>query len=380
MIQVKSVLFVTYHFPPEIGGIHTRIAHYIQSMRDRGIRVTVFVIATHSLRTERFGMFGADIVVCPGRVSFLPLTGAYIVKSAISGHADVVHVFTGASTLVGVFSLLIGRFLRVPSVISFFGKEQLDEASMVQRVLLPFALRLSTSIGVNTNYTKSLLPSSVRPKTSVLMGGAELPLARSRGRATERPKTILFVGRLVERKGGDDLLKAFKLVRDQIPDCRLVFVGDGPERERLEKVANMLGITRFVEFRGALVGNPLDNSYEESSVVVLPSKRIASDSSTETMGFSLIEASMHAKPLVGTNHGGIPEVIRDGTNGFLVPEGNPERLSEALVRIISDEELGGRLGRAAYEIALQRYTWDAATERLLSCYGFDRHSRAAQQG
>jgi len=375
MNQIRSVLFVTYHFPPEIGGIHTRIIHYIQSMRARGIRVTVFVIATRGLRTERFKMFGADVFVCTGRVALLPRTVANIIKSAVSGRADVIHVFTGASTFVGISSLLIGRVLRVPSVVSFFGKEQLDQSSILQRMLLPFALGLSTAIGVNTNYTKSLLPISVRPKTSVLTGGAELPLQGNTAWSTGGPKTILFVGRLVERKGGDDLLKAFKLTHDQIPDCRLVFVGDGPDRERLNQLTNTLGIKEVVEFRGTLVGNPLQNAYEESSVVVLPSKHVASDSSTETMGFSLIEASMHAKPLVGTIHGGIPEIIRDGTNGFLVPEGDPARLSEALFRIISDSELGRKLGRAAYEIALQRYTWNAATERLLGCYGpsFDKH-------
>jgi glycosyltransferase involved in cell wall biosynthesis len=366
--DVNSVLFVTYHFPPEIGGIHTRISHYVRELRRRGIAVTVFVITTRGQDVRRYSLDGADVYVCPGELKFFGRNATYLLKSAFSERADVIHVFTGASTFFGIFSLFVGRLKRVPSVISFFGKEQFETVTLIQRAMLPFSLRLATSIGVNTPYTRGLVPEAFRGKTHVLLGGAELSEPVSSPRFNGKASTILFVGRLIERKGEDDLIKALQLVREKCPQSRLVLVGDGPDRKRFEDLARSLDLSGDVEFRGTLTGRALNDAYEESSVVVLPSKHVKGDSSSETMGFTLIEASMHSKPLVGTLHGGIPEIIKEGKNGLLVPENSPIELAAALVRILSDEELAKRLGKNALEMAEDKFTWRAATDRLLESY------------
>jgi glycosyltransferase involved in cell wall biosynthesis len=365
---VKSIIFVTYHFPPEIGGIHTRISHYVRELRRRGIAVTVFVVTTHGKDVQRYSIDGADVFVCPGQLQFLGRNATYLLRSVFSKRADVVHVFTGASTFFGIFSLLVWRAKRVPSVISFFGKEQFETVTLIQRALLPFSLGLATSIGVNTPYTRGLVPAVFRKKTHVLLGGAEVSEAVINPKLDGRMATILFVGRLIERKGEDDLIRALQLVQEKCPQSRLVLVGDGPDRKRLEELSKSLDLSSDVEFRGTLIGRPLNDAYEESSVVVLPSKHVKGDSSSETLGLTLIEASMHAKPLVGTLHGGIPEIVKDGINGFLVPENSPSDLAAALVRILSDEELGKRLGKNALEMAENRFTWKAATGRLLESY------------
>ncbi len=366
--DAKSVVFVTYHFPPEIGGIHTRISHYVRDLRRRGIAVTVLVITTHGKGVERYDMDGAEIVVCPGQLQFFGRNATYLLRAAFSRHADVIHVFTGASTFFGIFSLFVGRAKRVPSVISFFGKEQFETVSVIQRALLPFSLRLATSIGVNTPYTRGLVPEVFRSKTHILLGGAEVSQPTDVPKFNGNASTILFVGRLIERKGGDDLIMALPLVQAACPQSRLVFVGDGPDRRRLEDLAMSMDLGEAVEFRGTLTGRALHEAYEESTVVALPSKFVKGDSSSETMGFTLIEASMHAKPLIGTSHGGIPEIVKDGKNGFLVPENSPRELARALIRVMSDQELGKRLGENALEMAEDKFTWKAATNRLLESY------------
>lgn len=365
--KTRSVVFVTYHFPPEIGGIHTRISNYVRDLRRRGIEVTVLVLTTRGKDVSRYSMDGAKIIVCPGQLCFFGRNASYLLRATFSSKADVVHVFTGSSTFFGIFSLLVGRIKGVPSVISFFGKEQFERTSLVQKALLPFSLRLATSIGVNTPYTRGLVPSSSRSKTHILLGGAEVSSAMGASNFEGTP-TVLFVGRLIERKGGGDLLKAFRIVLQTCPNCRLVFVGDGPQRRSFEDLAVSLDLGDAVEFRGTLTGRALHDAYEESSVVVLPSKYVDGDTSSETLGLTLIEGSMHAKPLVGTRHGGIPEIIKDGINGFLVPENSPDDLAAALLRILLDGELGRRMGRVALEMAEDRFTWKAATSRLLESY------------
>jgi L-malate glycosyltransferase len=366
--KVESVVFVTYHFPPEIGGIHTRISHYIGDLRRRGVAVTVFVITTHGGHVRKHSVDGAEVYICPGQLQFLGRNATYLLRAVFFKRADVIHVFTGASTFFGIFSLFVGRMKRLPSVISFFGKEQFETVTLIQRALLPFSMRLATSIGVNTPYTRALVPEVFRGKTHVLLGGAEVSEPASNPKFNRKAATILFVGRLIERKGEDDLIKALQLVRERCPQSRLVLVGDGPDRKRFEDLARSLDLSGYVEFRGVLTGRALNDAYEESSVVVLPSKHVKGDSSSETMGFTLIEASMHSKPLVGTLHGGIPEIIKDGENGLLVPENNPRELAAALIRILSDEAMAKRLGKNALEMAEDRFTWKAATNRLLESY------------
>ena len=164
------------------------------------------------------------------------------------------------------------------------------------------------------------------------------------------------------------MIKALKLIQQKRSDTRLVIVGDGPERTNLIQMAAALGVDSRVEFTGTLTGSSLHNEYEKSNVVVLPSKYIDGEASSETLGLTLIEASMHSKPLVGTSHGGIPEIVKDGQNGILVPENNPQALADALVMLLSDERLSQLMGAEALRIARTKFTWDAATERLLQSY------------
>jgi glycosyltransferase involved in cell wall biosynthesis len=201
----------------------------------------------------------------------------------------------------------------------------------------------------------------------LLLGGAE-EWQYHPSSQDKQNKTILFVGRLANTKGVDDLIRALQLIQQKRSDMRLVIVGDGPERTNLVRLAAALGVDSRVEFTGTLTGSNLHNEYEKSNVVVLPSKYIKGEASSETLGLTLIEASMHSKPLVGTSHGGIPEIVKDGQNGFLVPENNPQALADALIRLLSDERLSQQMGAEALRIARTKFTWDAATERLLQTY------------
>ena len=361
------MILITYHFPPEIGGIHTRMLHYVENLRRRGISVTVFFIVSRGTQMRRYFIDGAEIFVVPGQTRYFPRIAIDLLKTSISKHADVIHVVTGASTMIGAFAIAMGRTMGLPSVISFFGKEQFEFLTPVHRWLFKIAIVLATSIGVNTPYTGASIPRKFQRKVHLLLGGAEEWKYRPSSQ-DHQGGTILYVGRLTTTKGVDDLIRAFKLVQQKRPDTRLVIVGDGPERANLMQMAAESGVGSKIEFTGTLTGSSLQDEYEKGSVVVLPSKYIKGEASSETLGLTLIEASMHSKPLVGTSHGGIPEIVKDGQNGFLVPENNPQALADALVRLVSDERLLQQMGAEALRIARTRFTWDAATERLLQSY------------
>lgn len=362
MNRIKSILFVTYHFPPEVGGIQTRISEYVKQLGILGINVTVLFFSARVMRAKKQSFNGAKVVSLSGGMRHLIRSAAHLVNAVLVGRVDVIHVFTGASTFEGAMALSLGRMLRLPSTFSLFGEEDLDLTPFSRR-LFHFSATLATSITTNSAATRSLLPHRFQSKAKVLLGGSNISDCSS---SEVREKQILFVGRLVKRKGVDDLIDAFSLVRKSVPDAELVIVGEGSERNELYQKSLALGLD--VEFKGPLFGKELCKEYERSGVCVLPSKHVENDPASEGLGLTLIEASMHGKPIIGTLHGGIPEIVLDGVNGFAVPEADPERLAEAIVTLLSDQKLRVEMGSKAREIAMSKFTWEAATNRLLDSY------------
>lgn len=361
--RVRSVVFLTYHFPPEVGGVQTRISKYVERLARRGIRVDVMVAGRNP--SAKWRPEGVNVRALRGGTKRLPKNAAIVARSVIRSRADTVHVFTGASTLLGVCTLALARATGARAVMSLFGREDFA-LNLPARALLLLSTALAESIDVNSTATGALLREGVRKKVHVLLGAAEEPLALL-GQASSQP-VLLFVGRLVQRKGVDDLIRAFAAIKPRFPEGRLSVVGDGPEMMGLVELAEELGVQGSVEFKGTLVGAELEREYSRCSVFVLPSKDVPSDSANEGLGLTLIEASMHGKPLIGTRHGGIPELVEDGKNGLLVSPGNPTALAAALAEILSSEDVARRMGEAAAQMARSRFGWERATDVLLESY------------
>lgn len=368
MTQPRSILFLTYHFPPEVGGIQTRIAHYLDVLRDRKIRTTVFFAVSHQGIQKSYDLYGTRVVVSPGKTSRLPQNAMTLVRLMADQRVEAVHVFTGMSTFLSAFTLALGRLMQMPAVVSVFGREEFEFVSLRQRLLFNLSIRLATCIAVNSAFTRSHFPSSVQAKTRVILGGAEGPKSMTGLTEDTEMARILYVGRLVRSKGVDDLIEAYKVVRERIPQSRLIIVGDGPERGRLESLADELKLSTGVVFKGTLRGERLDEEYANCTVFAMASKQVPDDPAIETFGLALVEALMHGKPVVGTFLGGIPEIVDNEVNGLLVPERQPKDLANALIRILTDRNLAGRLRQNALDSAEKKFTWAIATDRLLSCY------------
>ena len=368
MKTIKSVLFITYNFPPDVGGIETRISRYIEYLGKRGILVTVIFLSARKLKFERYNLGTALILISPGGVSHFVENFRTLIRLKVSRKVDVIHVFTGATTLFSIASLQLAKLLKIRSVISFFGTEGIVFGSTKEQATFDFSASLARTIATNTSAMKSLVPRQFQGKTRLLYGGSDTPPLGRANHGEETIPKVLYVGRLVKSKGVDDLLRSFAVVNRKIPDSRLVIVGSGPEKEALMNECSKLGLTNQVEFKGSLYGRELHSEYENCSIFVLPSKKIAVDTATEALGLVLIEAAMHGKPLVGTRIGGIPEIVKDGVNGILVPQADIEKLAQAILTLLSDNQLRKKMGRNSLEMAKSQYTWEAATERLLKCY------------
>jgi glycosyltransferase involved in cell wall biosynthesis len=160
--------------------------------------------------------------------------------------------------------------------------------------------------------------------------------APSRIPITERPKQILFVGRMVEKKAPLLLIRAFASVRQMHPTAKLLMVGDGPLRNAAQQLASSLGLP--VTFTGTLPSNKVVNHMHASRVLCLPSIT-ASNGDAEGLGLVVLEAQACGLPVVTSAKGGSSEAILDGLTGYRFDEGDRATLADRLTALLDDDAL-----------------------------------------
>jgi glycosyltransferase involved in cell wall biosynthesis len=173
---------------------------------------------------------------------------------------------------------------------------------------------------------------------------------------------ILFVGRLVEYKGVDDLLEAFKILKKTCRNIKLLIVGDGSKRESLLDKTRKLGLQDDVIFFGYVPDDQLLYYYNASDIVVVPSKN-----SLENVPLSLLDSMACAKPVIHSDVGGARDQIQNGKVGLLVPAGDVEHLAKALEFMISNPGRIKEMGLAARQYA-ETVDWKKLSCRLQEMY------------
>ncbi|PIO04479.1 hypothetical protein COT48_00160, partial [Candidatus Woesearchaeota archaeon CG08_land_8_20_14_0_20_47_9] len=149
---------------------------------------------------------------------------------------------------------------------------------------------------------------------------------------------LLYVGSFKKQKGVIYLLEAIPLIASKIPDIHLFVAGDGVERECLEAAVTRLKIGKYVTFLGWVPNKCLQEYYDKSNILVVPSI------GPESFGLIGLEAMSVGRPVVASNVGGIPEWLDNGITGYLVEPGKPEQIAEKVIKLISDRESLKRMG------------------------------------
>jgi glycosyltransferase involved in cell wall biosynthesis len=152
---------------------------------------------------------------------------------------------------------------------------------------------------------------------------------------------ILFVGSNMYRKGVPDLIMAAPGVIKEHPQAKFIFVGEDKSVDRLKRMCDDLKVACNFEFAGWQSQETLLSYYQQATVFVMPSL-------TEALGVTFLEAMAAGVPVIGTNVGGIPEIIQDGINGLLVPVESPCSITDAINQLLSDAQLRERLVQSAF--------------------------------
>jgi glycosyltransferase involved in cell wall biosynthesis len=252
------------------------------------------------------------------------------------------HFASGGKTL-----LPVNKSLQLPLIVTLHGGSDVPIQKPQMGVYRELAERADLFLCVSDFIRKQAIDAGYPPgKLLVHYIGIDRSLFFPPPDAMDTD-SVLFVGRLVEMKGCEYLLRAMQAVQASRPSTELTIVGDGPLRPELERLAKELRVR--CKFMGVQSTTTIRQLLQKSRLLSLPSVTTA-DGHVEGLGMVLIEAQAMGVPVVSTFHAGIPEGVADGVTGTLVPERDSEKLAAAILRLLEDQDLWQR-----YRLATQAH-------------------------
>ena len=309
---------------------------------------------------------GIDIELVPQRHNFDFQALRRLRELIVRERVDIVQTHGYKENLFGLFlKLSVGK----PWVCVMHGTTDENIKVRLYHALDAHLVRRADRIvSVSPELTERILPRAYRARAH-LVENAIAPLKRTpNGAAAVQWKrhynigpgpVLSCIGRLSPEKGQDVLIEAARLLRERGHPFQLVFVGEGPTRAALEERMLMLGLAGAVHFVGQQ--NEMDIVYRATDVLVLPSRK-------EGMPNVILEAMLHGLPIVSTQVGAVPAMLRADAEAALVPAGDAHALVAALERVIADSQFAAALGRAAHKALFPRFSLEQRVRNMEGVY------------
>lgn len=281
----------------------------------------------------------------------------------------------------GFTAAVIGKLLGISVVVTAHAGDVFPLNKPLFRMFSRFSINSAAAVTVNSSYTKAAVEELTAKKASVIPMGVNISLFSSpsvsaataiKRKYSIKGKMLLFVGRLAEKKGVNFLISAMKSVVAGFPGCKLVIVGDGPEKQALVQQAQQLGLWNSIVFAGSLPNKELPPYYRAADVFVLPSI-VDSRGDTEGLGVVLLEAIAAGTPVVASSVGGIPDVVIGNRTGLLVGQKDPQQLAAAVVSLFKNKQLAKKLAAAAKRYVEAGYSWKRVGEEFAAVFSSVRH-------
>ena len=190
-----------------------------------------------------------------------------------------------------------------------------------------------------------------------------------------RRNRIIYVGRLVEKKGVKYLIDSIKIIRETLSDVELIIVGDGPLRQSLETQVNNLSLSSNIVFKGGLKQERLPALYSSAAISVLPSV-IDSYGDQEGLGLTVIEAMGCECAVVASSLDAVKDIITDGKTGVFFEPGNADQLAEKIQALLSDDEARNIIAKSGRDYVVNRYDWSIIGEKYRTLLETVRASRS----
>jgi glycosyltransferase involved in cell wall biosynthesis len=355
------------------------VSEPLDGLAKAGVRNTV--LAVHPLYRGRLRTNHSTVpaewfpyFAMPGGIG-LPTAGAFVFARIVgrvrelqrSQGIDLIHAH--APLPCGHAAMLLSAELGLPYVVSVHGLDAFSTEQVKGRVgewcrrISQRVYRSSRRVICISELVREQVLAGMGTgcRTSVVYNGVDPELFSPGSETASAGPIVLCVGNLIPIKGQEVLLRAVASIRSDFPDLTLEIIGHGPERTRLEALAHELHISERVRFLGPQSREQVAAAMRRCTVFALPS-------CYEGLGCVYLEAMSTGKPVIGCRGQGIAEIVRHGSNGFLVGPDNDKELALALAMLLRDEPLRRNLGAAARDTILERHTLAQQAETLIRIY------------
>lgn len=343
------VLMVGMHLTKTRGGISTLIAEILKSpLKDD------FEFIYVESQAEDFGKFGKALLALTAIIRF--------VWNCLLKRPRLVYVHLGSNASLyreSVF-IILAKLLGKKTV-SHFHAGDIDNYYPFQKKIgqkfIRWAIGLSDSlIVVSQESARQLREIADSPNISVITNAVDTSLFNVRNGASGNGVVrLLFVGAIGKLKGEQDLIEALAILCGGKPNIKVSFLGYGAES--LKADCEKLGVGGFIEYLGAVSMTERIEFFQKADIFVLPTY-------AEAMPMSVIEAMAAGLPVISTAVGGIPELIKDGVDGFLFPPGDVKVLAEKILFLLNNKNIRLSIGKKARQKACEQMDFRLYVDRL----------------
>lgn len=374
-------------FPPKIDGVANVAYQSAKNLSNLGHQVTVFTVSSNIRTRKDKSLFKDDnfeLIKIPSVKSFSYTGDYFALPTGISfkylrkNRPDIIHTHTPFP--IGWAAIFAAKTLKIPIVGTHhtFYNHYLKYLKMDNKVGENFIWKYT--VQYYNNCDKVLSPSQFLADEMVRYGlkrpisTLSNPIDVNQFKPADNislkeeikksfglsKKSLVYMGRLGYEKSVDKVIESAAICIKKNPEIKLLVVGDGPERTKLNDLVKRLNVKQNVIFTGFLTGKRLIESLQASDVFLTASK-------TENMPLSILEAMAVGLPIIGADALGIPEIIEDGKNGFLVAPDDTEQMAEKTLKILSSEQIQSDFSKASQTLSLN-YSDDTITKKLEGVY------------
>jgi 1,2-diacylglycerol 3-alpha-glucosyltransferase len=363
------ILMVSHTFPPVVSGVSLVVQKLARAMVNRGHSVTV-IAGSDRLETYSHDDAGVKLVRVRGiknpvweEAPIPVITQKHLDEIADDIQPDILHAHEAALLCLRLLRLkreaglpLLATCHYVPRFLARYLTWNDEPQATVEASVWSYSIwlfnQLDHVVFATSAHRECFVDQGLEVPTSIISNGLNVARYRPGTEGIERVEAryalpprprILFVSRLAKDKEIGLLVRAMPYVR-ATEDAHLLLVGRGEERHRLEDLVGESGLGHCVHFLGFVPERDMPALYRASDLFAIASE-------CEVQSLPTLQAVASGLPVVAAKAAALPELVHDGANGFLVPPGDPEAIAKAILRVLGDSAMAGRMGREGFSIA-----------------------------
>ncbi|MFA5188356.1 MAG: glycosyltransferase family 4 protein [Patescibacteria group bacterium] len=366
---MKKSLLITIDFPPQIGGV----ANYLANLSKNFPPGNLLVLANNHEQSQHFDNKQPYKIIRAQLLSkyFWPRwLKTYLAAKPIIKKSKIEQIVISHILPMGYIALM----LKLPYIVILHGYDIMNaQKSSWKKYWAVKILTQAKHIIVNSHNTENqVLNLGIKQnKITIVYPCPNLQLEQFNEHEMQiikneldlhHKKILLSVGRLVPRKGFDKVIEALPELTKQIPNLIYIIVGNGPDRERLEKLAEDLKVRGNLIIAEDIPNSNLPAFYSLANIFIMPARQIGED--IEGFGIVYLEANLFGKPVIAGKSGGAEDAVIDNQTGILVNPESVQEINQAILKLFNDPELANKLGVQGRQRVLSEFNWYQQIDKL----------------